>query len=83
MNIGKDCRHPKYICDKCGNAIHYIEKKGFEGLNKYYKEAKYDYAHKKDFDLCGNCEKKFREWLKQKEITTTIELINRFPRWER
>ena len=45
----------------------------------HYKQRKYDYAIKKDFDLCNSCEKKFRKWLKEKEIPTICEL---FPRWE-
>ena len=29
--------------------------------------------------ICSNCEKKFREWLKEKELVTTEEMIARFP----
>ncbi len=79
MNAGKDKRHPRYICDKCGNEISYIAQKGFVGLNKYYKQKTCWDIIRKDFDLCSNCEKKFREWLKEKEIPTTEDVINRFP----
>lgn len=82
-NIGKDSRHPKYICDKCGNEILYIGGKGFVGINRYCKNTHRDQVYKKDFDLCQNCEKKFRKWLKEKEIPTLGELIDSFPRWEK
>lgn len=82
MNIGKDNRHPRYKCDKCGNEIHFIHQKGFVGLNKYYKQRHHDYINKKAFDLCENCEKKLRKWLKEKEIPTPRELLDTFPRWE-
>ena len=80
MNIGKCKSRPKYICDKCGQAIPYVYQKGFE-VNKYYKQKKYDYAIKKEFDLCNSCEKKFREWLNTKEMQTVEEIIVNFPRW--
>lgn len=79
MNVGKDNRHPKYICDKCGTTIHYQPHKGFKGLNKYYKQKPCSNPIKKNFDLCDNCEKKFREWLNTKEIPTIKEIINNFP----
>lgn len=79
MNIGKDKRHPRYICDKCKREISYIPKKGFKGLNKYYKQKPCWDTVKKNFDLCDECEEKFREWLEQKEIETTEEVIARFP----
>ena len=79
MNVGKDNRHPKYICDKCGTTIYYQPQKGFEGLNKYYKQKPCSNPIKKNFDLCDNCEKKFREWLKTKEIPTIKKIINNFP----
>ena len=82
MNIGRDNRHPKYICDKCGNVILYITKKGYAGLHKYYKQKPVSSAPKRNFDLCDNCEKKFREWLNTREIPTTEEILNTFPRWE-
>lgn len=82
MNISKNCRHPRYICDKCGNEIYYIGQKGFVGIHQYCKKAHRDINYKKDFDLCNSCEKKFREWLKTKEILGIGELINSFPRWE-
>lgn len=82
MNVGRNKRHPRYICDKCGNEIYYISQKGFVGINRYCKQEYRDINYKKDFDLCSNCEKKFRSWLKEKEIPTAVELINSFPRWE-
>ena len=81
MNIGRCKNRPKYICDKCGQVIPYFYQKGFE-VNKYYKQKKYDYAIKKEFDLCNSCEKKFREWLNTKEMQTVEEIIVNFPRWE-
>ena len=81
MNIGKDNRHPKYICDKCNNFIYYEPQKGFVGLNKYYHQIPSNNITK-DFDLCDNCEKKFREWLNTKEIPTTAEIINTFQKYE-
>lgn len=82
MNIGKCKSRPKYICDKCGQAIPYVYQKGFE-VNKYYKQKKYDYAIKKDFDLCKSCEKEFRKWLKEKPPTKTKNIIDKFPIWEK
>ncbi len=79
MNIGKDKRHPRYICDKCGYEIPFTYQKGFVGINRYCKNTHRDINYKKDFDLCSNCEKKFREWLKEKELVTTEEIIARFP----
>lgn len=81
MNVGKDNRHPCYICDKCGNQIWYLPQKGFKGLNKYYKQKPTSAPIKKSFDLCDNCERKFREWLDTKEIPTTEEIINTFPQF--
>lgn len=75
MNKGTSAR-PIYICDKCGYEINYIYRKGF-AVHKYAKWSNSCYV--KDFDLCTNCEKKFREWLKEKEIPTTKEMISRFP----
>ena len=83
MNVGKDNKHPVYICDKCGNGIQYVFDKvprGYVGLNKYYKQLPSCPA-KRDFDLCGSCEKKFREWLNTKEIPTTAEIISNFPQY--
>lgn len=82
MNVGRDKRHPRYVCDKCGNEIYYISQKGFVGINRYCKQGYRDINYKKDFDLCSSCEKKFRRWLKEKEVPTVGELINSFPRWE-
>lgn len=82
MNIGKDKRHPRYKCDKCGGEIYYIPRKGFEGLNKYYKQARHDYTCKKDFDLCESCERDFRSWLNTKETLPILEeRIKKFPRY--
>ena len=81
MNIGKDNIHPKYICDKCKNIIYYEPKKGFVGLNKYYKQKPASDIPKKSFDLCDNCEKKFREWLSIREIPKAQELLMNLPRY--
>ena len=83
MNVGKNNRHPSYVCDKCKNSISYIAQKGFAGLNKYYKQKPVSSNPKKSFDLCDNCEKKFREWLNTKEFSTIEELINTFPKFTR
>jgi protein-arginine kinase activator protein McsA len=80
MNLGKSRNQPKYICDKCGNEIsgYHKNSKQYNTPNKYYKADKSGYP-KKDFDLCENCEMKFREWLNTKEIPTPKGMINRFP----
>lgn len=83
MNVGKDKRHPRYICDKCKNEIQFVHQKGFVGINRYCKNTHRDQVYKKDFDLCKNCEKKFREWLKKEEIPTFQEMIDRFQLYER
>lgn len=82
MNIGKDNRHPKYVCDKCKEFIYYEPQKGFVGLNKYYKQKPLYEQPKKSFDLCEDCEKKFREWLDQLddiEIIIKKRLKDKFP----
>ena len=79
MNIGRDNRHPRYICDKCKSEISYIGQKGFVGINHYSKSTYRDQVYKKSFDLCKSCEKKFREWLDTKEIPTAHDLISKFP----
>lgn len=79
MNIGKDNKHPKYVCDKCKEIIYYVPQKGFVGLNKYYKQKPLYEQPKKSFDLCEECEKKFREWLDTIEIPTAQDLIKKFP----
>lgn len=79
MNLGKGRWHSKYICDKCGQEIPYIGQKGFVGINHYSRATYRDQVYKKSFDLCASCEKKFRRWLKEKEIPTTSEIIDRFP----
>ncbi len=81
-NIGKDKRHPRYICDKCKNEIYYIGQKGFVGINRYCKQTHKDINYKKDFDLCANCEKKFRKWLSERELPTIEDIKGTFPRWE-
>jgi len=81
MNLGSDRWHSKYICDKCGEKIRYIGQKGFVGINHYYKSVRgYSTPHK-DFDLCSTCEKKLREWLKDKEIEQR-SIASVFPIWE-
>ena len=81
MNVGRDKRRSQYVCDKCGQAIPYEYRKGIQ-VNKYYKQANKSSVNYKDFDLCNSCEKKFREWLKTKEIPTVVTLIDDFPSWE-
>ena len=78
MNLGKGRWHSKYICDKCGQEIPYEYQKGIQ-VNKYYKQHNKSYVNYKDFDLCNNCEKKFREWLNTKEVPTPAEMISKFP----
>lgn len=82
MNTGKDKRHPRYICDKCGQEIAFVHQKGFVGINRYCKSTHRDINYKKDFDLCKGCEKKFRKWLKEKEIPTLNELLDTFPSYK-
>ena len=77
MNKGTT-RHPKYFCDKCGVEIRYTYKKGFVGLYTYASREK-NSIFKKKFDLCTNCEKKLRIWLKEKEIPTLEEILSKFP----
>lgn len=82
MNIGDNRRHSKYICDKCKTVIPYITKKGYrDNLYHHYVSTSNRTAHK-DFDLCGNCEKKLRIWLNTKEISTMEEIINTFEKYE-
>lgn len=80
MNIGKCRNRPKYICDKCGKELHFTHHRGYEH-HKYLKQDR-SYTPKRDFDLCDNCEKKFRQWLNTKELETTEEIINKFPKYE-
>ena len=82
MNLGKGRWHSKYICDKCGQEIPYIGQKGFVGINHYSRATYRDQVYKKSFDLCASCEKKFRRWLKEKEMPTVSEIIDRFPIYE-
>ncbi len=77
MKLGDNRWHYKYICDKCGQEIKYIGQKGFVGINHYYKSTK-GTIQKRDFDLCANCEKLLRKWLKEKEIPTLEGMLNRF-----
>lgn len=83
MMISKSRNIPKYICDKCGEEIKGYHKNSRQHIkpNKYYKNDQYG-CPKKDFDLCDECEKKFREWLNTKELETAEEIINKFPRYE-
>lgn len=78
MNIGNKAR-PRYVCDKCKREIPYTYRQGFK-VNKYGKWTNSCYS--KDFDLCSSCEEILREWLNTKEIPTTKDIINTFPRWE-
>lgn len=78
MNIGNNAR-PRYICDKCKSEISFKYRRGF-AVNKYSKWQ--NSCNVKDFDLCNNCEKKFRKWLNTEEIPTTEEIINTFPKYE-
>lgn len=82
MNVGKCKNRPKYICDKCGNEIHFIGQKGFVGIMHYCSKGQRDGNYKHDFDLCRSCEKEFRKWLKEKPIKRPKDLINDFPIWE-
>lgn len=79
MNLGKGRWHSIYICDKCGEEIPFVHQKGFVGINHYSRATYRDQVYRKSFDLCANCEKKFRIWLKEKEIPTTAETISKFP----
>lgn len=81
MNISKNTHKPMYICDKCEKKINYNYRRG-RNVYKYYSYSPKTYGPVKDFDLCSSCEKKFRAWLKEKEIPTTIDLVNRFPIYE-
>lgn len=75
MNRGTK-RFPKYFCDKCGvEIIRYTP-------HTYYKYNSKKCAAIKDFDLCTTCNEKLINWLKEKKITTTEEMINRFPIWK-
>lgn len=82
MNIGKGRWHSKYICDKCGQEIPFVGQKRYVGIMHYCSKGQRDGNYKHDFDLCKSCERKFRRWLKEKEIPTTQEIIVNFPRWE-
>ena len=82
MNLGDNRWHSKYICDKCKKEIPYIGQKGFVGINHYSRSTYRDQVYKKSFDLCANCEKKFREWLNTQEVPTPKELIDMFPRYK-
>ena len=81
-NMGKGRWYSKYICDKCGNEIPFIAKKGFVGIMHYCSKGQRDGNYKHDFDLCENCEMKFRKWLNTREMLTTKELLNTFPTYE-
>lgn len=81
MNISKNTHKPIYVCNKCSKRIDYTYRQGRK-VYKYYSYDPKTYGPKKDFDLCENCEKKFREWLKEKPIPSTQDLIDKFPIWE-
>lgn len=63
MRIGKQKNPSMYKCDKCGKYIHFEKGagKGFKKVHRYYKWSYENYAPRKDFDLCEECEKEFRE----------------------
>ena len=71
-----------YSCRNCVMKLPYIGQKGFVGIVHYSRATYRDQVYKKSFDLCASCEKKFRRWLKEKEIPTTSEIIDRFPIYE-
>ena len=81
MNLGSNRWKANYICDKCGEKIRYVAQRGFVGINHYYKSTRGQASPYKDFDLCEICEKKFRKWLKTKELPTVSEIIDNFPRY--
>lgn len=80
MNISKNKKNPVYKCDKCGATIDFKYRRGYQ-VHKYFKWDKYSYAPKKEFDLCENCERLFRNWLNTKELPTLEEKIRSFPRY--
>ncbi len=65
-------RHPKYFCDKCGVEI------AKERKYTYYKYNSRACAATKDFELCPSCNNELKNWLKNKDISTTQQLINSF-----
>ena len=69
MNKG-NCVKPKYYCDKCGNPIRYVPRKGL--VDRYNYGIFRDYAYHKAFDLCIKCNEELRNWLKQKPIPERI-----------
>ena len=79
MNVGRGRWNPKYKCDKCGKEIPFIGQKGFVGIMHYCSKGQRDGNYKHDFDLCASCEKKFRKWLKEKDISIYESAIDRFP----
>lgn len=73
-----------YKCDKCGREIQFVGGKGFVGLNKYMKSTfRSGGVYKKSFDLCTSCQKKLDKWLKEKEIPTFNEMIDRFVEYKK
>lgn len=76
-------REPRYICDKCGKEIVGYHKNSKKHItpDKYFKADKYG-QHKKDFELCKNCEKLFRKWLNEKEIPTLESMLDRFEEYK-
>lgn len=79
MNVGRGRWNSKYKCDKCGKEIPFIGQKGFVGIMHYCSKGQRDGNYKHDFDLCASCEKKFRKWLKEKDISIYESAIDRFP----
>lgn len=62
MNLGNN-KQPIYICDKCERMIN-----NRKDVCKHYTYDSKTYAVKRDFELCKNCEKELREWLKGRHI---------------
>ena len=79
MNLGDNRWHSKYVCDKCGDVIPYITKKGYRDNLYHHYVSTVNRVNHKDFDLCGSCEKELREWLKLKPLPDIKRTISRFP----
>ncbi len=63
----------QYYCNKCGVEI--AKKK----RHTYYKYNSKACVTTKDFELCTTCNNELRNWLENKYISTTQQLINSFP----
>lgn len=64
-----------------GQEIKYIGQKGYVGINHYYKSTQRTTPHR-DFDLCAECEKLLKKWLKEKEIPKLENLLDRFETYK-